>query len=1039
MHFTDIFIRRPVFATVLSLVVLMIGIISFMNMEVRQYPEIETSVIQIGVTYPGASAGLMEGFVTTPIENAVGSIDGIDYMTSTSSQSQSTITINLKLGYDINVAITDVGNKISSVRYQLPKDIQDPVISKNDPEAYPQVYIAFNSDAMSPEEVTDYLLRVVQPQLQTLDGVSEAKILGEREYAMRVNLNPKLMTAHNITASDVYGAIARNNLQATAGTVKAPSQQYNVVADTDMATPEQFNNMVLKEDNGHLIRIRDVGNTILGAKSYDSSAIISGKETTVVGIIPKSTANPLAVSDEVEAMLPTIKKELPAGLTAELTWDNSMFIKASIKEVFETIIEAIIFVIIVIFLFVGDFRAVFIPAVTIPLSIIGVCGYMYAMGYSINTLTLLAWVLAVGLVVDDAIVVLENIHRHLENGMKATPAAIKGAREIGFAVIAMTFTLAAVYAPIGFTTGLTGILFREFSFTLAGSVIVSGFIALTLSPMMCAKIMASGPPTGKFSQFVEHTFDKFMNAYKRTLSRVMDARTLVVIVALAIYAMCFYLFTIIPEELAPVEDQGVVLAYIEAPSAANIKYTEHFTKLLEPIYDSVPEMLNYGIINGFNGANTAISFLDLIPWDKRKRTAMQITAAIAPKMQANPGLNILPFPPPPLPGAGITPVSFVLKTTTDYNLLNNSMHELMAAARKSPIFQSMNTDIKLDKPQTNVDIDRDRAGDLGISMADIANTLKVMMAEPQDYLFDMRGRSYYIIPEFTKNFDYKNNPHNINNYYVRTKSQDLVPLSNIVKIKDTVQPQSLNHFQQLPSATLDATVNDKYTIGQALDFLRAEAEKILPSSVQVDYSGQSRQLMEASSAMEQAMIFAVIFIFLVLAAQFESYRDPLIVMSTVLLSVMGALLTLKLAGGTLNIYSKIGLITLVGLISKHGILIVEFANQLQKTDGMSVREAAIESASLRLRPILMTTAAMVLGAFPLAIATGAGAQSRHQIGWVIVGGMCFGTLFSLFVVPTVYTLIAKKHEPEEYNAAELEAAIAGEQVHKKPSDNPDEE
>ncbi|MBB70841.1 MAG: hypothetical protein CMF50_00395 [Legionellales bacterium] len=1025
MNFTDVFIRRPVFASALSLLVLVIGIVAFVQMPVRQYPMIETSVVTVTTSYPGASAELMSGFVSTPLENAIGSIDGIDYMTSTNVQNTSRITVNLQLGYPIETGVTDVGNQVSSVRWMLPKDIQDPVISKQDPNASPTVYIAFNSDTMGEEAVTDFLLRVVQPQLQTLDGVSEAEILGEREYAMRLNLDTERMASLGITPNDVMTALKTHNLQAATGKLEGRFQEYNITANTDMSTADQFNRMVIKTVDGHIVRLSDIGEAIMGAENYSSSAIINGKKTTVVGIIPQSDANPLAVSQEVDKIMPQIQSQLPDGIKANIVYDTSLFISESISEVYDTMIEASIFVMLVIFLFLGSIRSVIIPLITIPLSIIGVCGIMLALNYSINTITLLAWVLAIGLVVDDAIVVLENIHRHMEEGLGPIPASIIGAREIGFAVIAMTITLAAVYAPIGFVGGLTGILFSEFAFTLAASVIVSGFVALTLSPMMCSRILTYDPEAKGFAHYIDVVFEKIVHAYKSILVPVVKMRWLVILVALGLYVTLYFLFVTTTSELAPVEDQGVVLTYITGPSSSNIKYTEHYTDMIKPIFEDVPERDTYGIINGFpnNTANSAISFLNLIPWGDRKRSAMQISQDLFPKLWSIPGLKVIPITPPPLPAAGsFFPLQFVLKSAKGGDQavkeLNAAMQELMKAANQNPGFMGMDTDMKLDKPQVHVEIDRNKAGDLGISIQEIASALGIMFGTPEDVQFALEGRAYYVIPELDKNFNYLANPKDIDNIYVRAQSGDLVPLSNIVKVEERIEPQSLNHFQQLTSAMLNANLAPGYSLGEALKFLEDYTKQHFPD-LQFDTAGQARQFIEAQGAMNAVLVFALIIIFLVLAAQFESYRDPFIVLFVVPLTLSGALLTLRIFGGTMNIYSQVGLTTLVGLIAKHGILIVEFANQLQEK-GMNKVDAAIESAALRLRPILMTTGAMVLGAVPLAIASGAGANARHQIGYVIVGGMTIGTIFSLFVVPSVYAVFAKVKTVDE----ELEQEIA---------------
>ena len=1009
MSFTDVFIRRPVFATALSFMILVLGIASYVKMPVRQFPEIASSVITVTTTYPGASANLMSGFVTTPLENAIGSIDGIDYMTSENVQNQSTITINLKLGYPFEEAITDVGNEVSSVRWMLPQGIQDPVIAKVNPSANPTVYIAFQSTTETAEAVTDQLLRIVQPQLQTLDGVSQAQILGEREYAMRIHLDPALMASLNISPNDVMNGLRSQNLQAAAGRLEGDWQEFNITANTDLQTADAFDQLVLRNNNGHLVRLRDIGFSTLGAKSYRNSAVINGTPTAVIGIVPQSTANPLRVSRLVEGIMPSIQQQLPSSIKASVVYDSSIFIQESINEVYKTIVEASILVIIIIMLFLGSLRAVLIPVVTIPLSLIGVCGIMLMLGYTINTLTLLAWVLAIGLVVDDSIVVLENIHRHLEEGLKPLPAAIIGAREISFAVIAMTFTLAAVYAPIGMTGGLTGILFSEFAFTLAGSVIISGFIALTLSPMMCSRILKYDPESKGLSHKIDLLFEQIVRIYKNILQKIVTHyRGYIMALVISGFPLLLFLMGTTPSELAPNEDQGVVLMYMIGPSSSNIKFTEKYTDMLNPILQNVNSGENYGIINGFpSGVNSGIGFLSLAPWSERSQTAEALQQALFPKMWAIPGLKVIPLNPQPLPtSGGMMPLQFVIKSPQGIKALTPAMDDLMHFAAQNPGLQGTDTDLKLDKPQVHVDINRDRAGDLNISMQSIASAMNIMFGEPLDILFEREGRAYYVIPEYTLNFDYMANPSNINSIYLHGNQGALVPLSNVLNIKETISPQSINHFQQLPSASLTASPAPGYTLSQAIDSLKNFMAEKYPN-LQVDLAGQARSYEESKTAMLEVGIFAIIFIFLVLAAQFESYRDPFVVLCVVPLTLSGAIISLRLTGGSMNIYSEIGLTTLVGLIAKHGILIVEFANQLQQDKGHSKQKAAIESAAMRLRPILMTTAAMVLGALPLALATGAGANSRNQIGWVIVGGMTIGTLFSLLVVPTLYSVIGE--------------------------------
>jgi multidrug efflux pump len=1022
MNFTDIFIRRPVFAMALSLMLLVSGIAAFIKMPVRQYPKIETNVINVQTSYPGASAEVMVGFVTTPLENAIGSVEGIDYMTSSTAQNSSAITVNLLLGYPMEKAITDVGDEVQSVMWELPKNVQNPVISKQDPNAQPVVYIAFNSDTLSAGAVTDYILRAVQPVLATLQGVSQVQIYGEREYAMRLNLDPLKMAAYNITAADVMAILQQQNLQATVGTVYSKYQQFDVTINSDMETADEFNNMVIKTENGYTVRLRDIGNAELGALTYNSSATVDGHATTVIGIVPTSSANPLAVSDEVNKALPGIIKYLPKGLTAEITYDQSVFISASIEEVYKTMIEAAIFVIIIIFLFLGSLRSVLIPIVTIPVSLIGVCGVMLALDYSINTITLLAWVIAIGLVVDDAIVVLENIYRHMEEGLQPIPAAIIGAREIGFAIVAMTLTLAAVYAPLGFTGGLTGILFSEFAFTLAGSVIVSGFIALTLSPMMCSRLLKYDDNPKSFTHKVDHIFSIVIEHYKTLLRKVMSYRWYVVLGAGIMYAVCIYLFMTTQSELAPTEDQGYLLGYIIGPASANVNFIAKYTSMMNPIFDKIPEREHDVIINGFGSTpSQGISILSLVDWSKRKRSATQIQQAMLPQLWSIPGVIVFPINPPPLPTGGFLQLEFVLKSL-DPDKLPGAIQQLMAAAAQNPGFTNINTDYQYNRPRIKLVIDRNKAGDLGITVADITNTLGAMFGQPQNVQFSLQQRAYYVIPEYTKNFNFDANPEDMNKIYVRSSTTGKqIPISAVVSIQEDVEPLSINHFQQIPSAMLEANLAPNYPLGTALKFLENFVTQNLPG-IQYDFAQQARQYIEASDAFTQVMLFAVIFIFLLLAAQFESFRDPFIILAVAPLTLAGALITTRLTGGTLNIYTQIGLTTLIGLIAKHGILIVEFSNQLQEK-GMHKHEAVIEAASLRLRPILMTTAAMVLGALPLAIANGAGAAARHAIGWVIVGGMSIGTVFSLFVVPTFYSLFAEVKVFDIALEKQIQAAI----------------
>lgn len=1017
MNFTDIFIKRPVLATVLSFIIILVGVTSASTLPVRLYPKVDASVVTVTVTYAGADAELMEGFVTTPIENAIAGVDGVDYMISQSMPGNASITIYFTLGYDINAAVSDVNSKVSSVRYELPSDIDDPVVSKNDPNATPSMYINFYSDSMDTLQITDYLSRVVQPQMQTLPGVSQAQIYGS-EYAMRVWLDPTLMAAHSITTTDIRNALTYNNLQSPSGPIKSALQELNVKTVTDVNTAQEFDNLVLKDTgNGSMIRVRDVGHTELGAKTSDISVYMGKKKTVVVAITPGPTANPVDVSKEIKDLLPKLANTMPKGLNSSIVWDNAIYIQQSIEEVKKTIIEATICVIIIVFLFLGAWRVLLIPVVTIPLSLIGVCGIMLAMGYTINTITLLAMVLAIGMVVDDAIVVAENIHRHLAEGKSPVEASLIGAREIQFAIISMTFTLAAVYAPIGFMGGVTGSLFKEFAFTLSAAVVISGFVALTLSPMMCSKIMTKDSLNGFLAIKIHHFLEIVMHFYRRVLTKILSFRkaALAIVATISIIIVLLgvaLLLIITPKDLAPKEDIGGIYLIMTGPTSANFAYTEKYTKFVTPIVESYPENATSLIVNGPDTPNAAIGFMVLKPWNERKRSAFPIAKELMGKFMKITGITAYAVVPSMLPGAsGSMPIEVVLQTVGDYSELYKAMQALEAKARANPGLMAVDTDLRLDQPQINVNINRSRAGDLGIKAGDIGDAVNIALGEPTINRFSIMGRAYDVIPELLP--EYRNQPDTLNLLYLRTASNDLVPLSNLVSLQETLQPQSLNHFQQLRSATLTATPVPGYTLGQALSYLQKAAKEVVPKNMSIDYGGDSRQYIQEGNALFGTLIFALIFIFLILAAQFESFLDPLIVLLfSVPFTFFGALLILKLSHNTLNIYSEIGLVTLVGLISKHGILMVEFANQLQE-GGRSIKEAIIESATIRLRPILMTTGAMVLGAFPLAFATGAGAISRGQIGLVIIGGMSIGTVFTLFVVPAAYSLLAHKRSGSE--------------------------
>lgn len=1006
--FTDIFIQRPVLATVISLLIFIFGLRALHDLSLREFPKLENTVITVTTGYPGASADLMQGFITAPLQKSIASAEGIDYLTSESKQGISTITVYIKLNYDPESAFTNVLSKVSEVTNQLPAESQQPLIKKDTGSSLDLMYISFSSNEMTPEQITDYIARVVQPKLETVSGVAKAEILGGSPFAMRVWLNPIKMASLNITPADVQHTLLQNNFQTAGGKTKGQYVAYNIKVNTDINDVSTFSNIVIKNVDGAIVRLKDVADIQLGSETYDTSVIFNGKKAVFVGIASTPSANPLTVITDTRALLPKLMKNFPPALHGTIVYDATKYIRASINEVIRTIIEATLIVIVVIFLFLGSFRAVLIPIVTIPLSLIGVCTLMLFLGYSLNLLTLLSMVLAIGLVVDDAIVVVENIHRHIEEGMPAFQAAINGAREIAIPVIAMTVTLAAVYAPIGFMGGLTGALFKEFAFTLASSVIISGVIALTLSPMMCSKILTSEIDKGKFVHYLNDVFEKIKTFYERQLRVILTQRPAVLIFAGTVLISCFFLYILTPSELAPDEDQSVLFSQSLAPQYANIDYVSKFTRQFDKIFSSFPETEDYFIINN---TDSAFGGVILKPWNERKRSQSAVSAALQTKMSQVAGLNTFVISMPSLPvGGGDLPMQFVVSSTSGYSDIYTASQQLEEAAKKSGLFMFIDNTLKFNQPQIEVSIDRDKAAFLGTSMQDIGTAFSNLLSENYVNRFSMQGRSYQVIPQILREF--RLNPRQLESIYVNTASGTLIPLSTIISLKETVQPSSLSQFQQLNSATLQGMMMPGKTISEGLDFLRAQANK-LPKEIGYDYGGQTRRYVQEGSALVYTFFFAIIVIFLVLAAQFESFRDPLIVLVSVPMSICGALIPLNLGLATINIYTQVGLITLIGLISKHGILMVEFANKLQRTEGLSVPEAIEKAAGIRLRAILMTTAAMVVGVVPLILASGAGAVSRFDIGLVIATGMSIGTLFTLFVVPVIYTFVAQKRTASE--------------------------
>ena len=1008
MTFTDIFIKRPVLASVVSLLILLFGLNSMKSMPVRQYPRMDNTVITVTTVYPGADADLIAGFITTPLESEIASAEGIDYMSSSSVQSVSTITLNVKLNFDPQVAFTDVMSKVQQTTNKLPPQAQQPVIVKSSDTSTALLYISLNSQEMTAQQITDYALRVVQPQLQTIDGVAKADILGGATYSMRVFLDPIKMAALDVAPADVFTVLANNNFLTAAGSTKGEYVALNVTAHTDLNTVEEFSQLIVRSKLNSITRLRDIATVKLGSQNYDTSVTFDGKKAVFIGIAPTPTANPLTVITDVRKAFPNIQAQLPPSMSGTIVYDATDFIRASIKEVIHTIGEAAVIVIFVIFLFLGSFRSVLIPIVTIPLSLIGVCTLMLFLGYSINLLTLLAFVLAIGLVVDDAIVVVENIHRHIEEGESPFQAAISGAREIATPVIAMTITLAAVYAPIGFMQGLTGVLFKEFAFTLASAVIISGIVALTLSPMMCSKILSHKVSSGQFVMYLDNLFNNLKNRYERMLHEVLNTRSIIVLLAVVVLLMLPFLYNHTPKETAPEEDQGFFFVVGTAPQYATLNYVEAYTKSYDTIYKSFKEADHYFTIN----SSHPFSGLVLKPWDKRSTTQFSLKQPLQNKLDHIAGIKSFSLIPPPLPGGGNgTPIQFVVKTTNDFESLLGVSDKLIGRAQKSGLFIFLDNSLKFNQPEIAFQINRSKAADLGLNMQAIGSSLTSALSGGYVNYFNLKGRSYEVIPQLDRRF--RLTPGQLEQVYVHTNAGVMVPLSTVVTPQEITQPNALSHFQQLNAATIQGVMMPGHTLGEGLAYLEEQAKDVLPKGFTADFGGQSRQFTQEGNALVFAFFLAILVIFLVLSAQYESFRDPLIVLISVPMSICGALIPLNLGAASINIYTQVGLITLIGLISKHGILIVSFANQLQKEKNLDRRAAVEAAAAIRLRPILMTTAAMVFGVVPLLIASGAGAVSRFDIGLVISTGLVIGTCFTLFVVPTIYTFLAADHrEPQ---------------------------
>lgn len=1020
MQFTDIFIKRPVLALVVSLMILLVGMKAAFDLNVRQYPELQNAVINVVTTYVGADADLIQGFITTPLEREIASAQGIDYIKSTSLAGVSSIQAYLRLDVDPNEALTQVAAKVNKLRGELPEASEDPVVELSVGDTTAAMYLSFYSDILDNNQITDYLVRVVEPRLSTVPGVQRARILGDRTFAMRIWLKPERMAAQGVTASDVYGALRGNNVLAALGSTKGSMVQVDLTAATDLNTPEEFRALVVRSADGAIVRLGDIADVVLGSENYSTEVSFNGKSATFMGIEIAPDANALDVIKRVrEDAWPHVLAQLPEGLEANIPYDSTRYIEDAIDEVIKTLIEAVAIVIVVIYLFLGSFRSVLIPAVTVPLSMIGACFLMLLMGFSINLLTLLAMVLAIGMVVDDAIIVLENIHRHIEEGMKPFNAAIKGARELVGPVIAMTITLVAVYLPIGFIGGLTGTLFVEFAFTLAGAVLLSGVIALTLTPMMCAMLLKSQEEEkgNKFAHWLDEKFEKMRLNYQRKLHGALDDKHVILTFGAIVLVSCFFLFKSSPQELAPEEDQGFFLIFSQSDSFSSLDYLTRFTAELTRIANAIPEKENYFQLNGVGGggsavgSNTAISGIVMKPWTERERSTTEVLNEVTEDANSVAGLQNAVFAPPALPsGGGGFPVEFILTSTASPAAMLEVADAVKNQAMASKKFIFMQSDLKIDKPQVKVEVDREKAALLGINMSTLAADMSAMLSGGFANRFSMESRSYKVIPQVER--AERLNPEQLEQYYTRTENGDLIPLSTVVSLRETVQPQSLNRFQQLNAVTISGVQRPGVTLGEALSVLEQAANEVMPRDYGMEYAGQSRQYKTEGSALLMTFFFALIVIYLVLAAQFESFRDPLIMLVTVPMSICGALLCLNIAalfqvpGASINIYTQVGLVTLIGVIAKHGILIVEFANQLQK-QGMSKRMAIEEASSIRLRPVLMTTAALVLAMIPLLIATGPGAAARFSMGLVISTGMTIGTLFTLFVVPAMYLYLGR--------------------------------
>ena len=1019
MQLAETSIRRPVFATVLSLLILLIGAVSFNRLSLREYPKIDEPTVTVSVKYPGASAEVIESQVTKPLEDSIAGIDAVDVITSISRADQSQITVRFRLEKDADTAAAEVRDRTSRIRGRLPQAIEEPVIAKVEADAFPVIWLAFSSEVLSPLQINDLINRVVKPRLQTVTGVADVRIYGERKYAMRVWLDAERMAAYRLTSQDVEDAIRRSNLELPAGRIESQLREFSVTSQTDLIRAGQFGDITIRNVNGFPIKIRDVAKVEEAAADDRSRVRLNGLPSISAGVIRQATANPLELSKGVREMIPKLQQDLPGDIVINVANDNSVFIDKSIKSVFKTIVEAVVLVALVIFVFLRTVRASIIPIITIPVSLVGTFAIMALAGFTINTLTLLALVLAIGLVVDDAIVMLENIYRHIEEGLDPFSAAIKGAREIGFAIVAMSLTLAAVFAPLAFTPGRTGKLFSEFALALAGAVLVSCLVALTLSPMMSSLLLRHNPNPNFFDRFMEKILTGLSNGYAKLLTLVLKkARWLVVLIMASCGVGIVLVYPTMKQELSPLEDRGTILATVTAPDGSTLDYTDKYAKALEKIGSAYPEFDRIFANLGNPTVAQGSVIYRAVDWDERKRTTLEIAREMQGKFNGIAGVNAFPITPPSL-GQGFRerPVNFVIQTSDSYQNLNAVTRQMLDEIAKNPGFVATDVDLRLNKPELRIDVDRIKATELGVGVDVVARAIETMLGGRVVTRYKRDAEQYDVIVQ--TQMSGRNTPDDIDNIYVRGRNDTVIPLNALVKVRESVSPRELNHFGQRRSVSITANLSADYALGDALKFLDKTAAGILKTGYTTELNGTSREFRNSQGALVIVFVLALFFIFLVLAAQFESFIDPLVIMLSVPLSMFGALMTLKLTGGTLNVYSQIGLITLVGLITKHGILIVEFTNQL-RAQGVDTFDAIVKASGQRLRPILMTTGAMVLGALPLALATGAGSESRIQIGWVSVGGMSFGTLLTVFVVPTMYSLFARKKIPGANKADALD-------------------